>query len=165
MKQTTKTKTKYRALQWTLFGSEFISILTPFIVIGAVKFDEFFVNNPEGWKITLGGTICLAVCGLCVLLTTRAKEKELQMNPLVSLMIVFGIIALLSFLFANILEQIAMYCFFAMLGIAGALGLDIGSKQMKAKADMYIEAKKKLNADNIYEEMKKEQATNKKIRM
>ena len=96
MKQTTKTKTKYRALQWTLFGSEFISILTPFVVIGAVKFDEFFVNNPEGWKITLGGTICLAVCGLCVLLTTRAKEKELQMNPLVSLMIVFGIISLLS---------------------------------------------------------------------
>ena len=36
---------------------------------------------------------------------------------------------------------------------------------MKAKADMYIEAKKKLNADNIYEEMKKEQAKNKKIRM
>ena len=51
MKQTTKTKTKYRALQWTFFGSEFISILTPFIVIGAVKFDEFFVNNPEGWKM------------------------------------------------------------------------------------------------------------------
>ena len=113
MKQTTKTKTKYRVLQWTLFGSEFISILTPFVVIGAVKFDEFFVNNPEGWKITLGGTICLAVCGLCVLLTTRAKEKELQMNPLVSLMIVFGIISLLSFLFANILFLLVIFKTFA----------------------------------------------------
>ena len=44
-------KRKYRALQYTLFGSEFISIFSPYIVIGAVNFDEYFVHNPEGWKV------------------------------------------------------------------------------------------------------------------
>ena len=46
---TTKQKQyRYRGLQYAAIGGEFVSILTPFIIIGGVNFDEWFISNPEG---------------------------------------------------------------------------------------------------------------------
>lgn len=165
MKKSTKEKTKYRALQWTFFGGEFLSIFAPFITIGAIKFDEYFTNNPDGWKITTGGIICLAVLGFAVLMTTRAKEKSLDMNPLITLLIGWVVVALIMFLLSSILNDIAIIMFFGAIGIAGALGLDIASGEMKKKADVYKTAKKKLQEDNAYEELKTEQEQPKKKRI
>ena len=68
-------QTKYRALQYTTFVGEFISILTPFIIMGIVNYDEWFTTE-EGWKVGLGGTLALALMGIAVFLVTKKKEDE-----------------------------------------------------------------------------------------
>ena len=54
---------KYRALQYTTFVGEFVSIFTPFIIMGVVNAQEWFYNE-EGWKVGLGGTLALALLGI-----------------------------------------------------------------------------------------------------
>ena len=43
-------QTKYRALQYSTFAGEFVSILMPFIIMGAVNAEEWFYQE-EGWKV------------------------------------------------------------------------------------------------------------------
>ena len=71
----TRKKNKYRALQYSTFVGEFISILTPFIVMGIVNADEWFTTE-QGWKVGLGGTLALALMGIAVLLVTKKKENN-----------------------------------------------------------------------------------------
>ena len=40
----TQRKNRYRSLQYTTFASEFISILTPYIILGSINFNEWFPN-------------------------------------------------------------------------------------------------------------------------
>ena len=53
-------QTKYRALQYSTFAAEFISILTQFIIMGAVNYEDWFFSE-SGWKVGLGGTLALAL--------------------------------------------------------------------------------------------------------
>lgn len=40
---TEQKKNRYRVIQYSTFGGEFLSILTPYIVMGAVNYEEWFV--------------------------------------------------------------------------------------------------------------------------
>lgn len=161
---TTKQKqTKYRALQYSTFAGEFVSILLPFVVMGAVNAEEWFYQE-EGWKVGLGGTLALALMGIAVFAITKKRENDQKEGEKMT----YGYIALIlgwfacAFIFtllASIMEQISMIMLFGGFGLLGAFGLDITSNNFKAKADMYKNAMKKVDTELLEEEIKEEKKT------
>jgi len=146
---------KYRALQYSTFVGEFVSIILPFVVMGAVNYEDWFVSE-SGWKVGLGGTLALALLGIAVLLVTKKKEDEKITSGYIALIIGWFAVAFIFVLLASIIEQIAMIMFFGGIGILGAFGLDMTSKNFKAKADLYKNAIAKAKTENLEEELKDE---------
>lgn len=135
----TQKKNKYRALQYSTFVGEFVSILTPFIVMGAVNADKWFTTE-QGWQVGLGGALALALMGIAVLLVTKNKEDKQFTSGYVSLIIGWFAVAFIFLLLNSILEQITTIMLFGGLGLLGAFGLDLTSKNFKKKADLYKKA-------------------------
>lgn len=153
---TTKQKqTKYRALQYTTFASEFVSIFLPFIVMGIVNAEEWFYNE-EGWKVGLGGTLALALMGIAVFLVTKKKEDEKITSGYITLIVGWFAVAFIFMLLANILQQITTIMLFGGLGLLGAFGLDLTSKNFKKKADLYKETILKAKQEVLKEEVAQE---------
>ena len=65
-----------RVAQYTLFAGQFAVLPVPFAIMAAVNADEWFVNNPNGWQIGLGGGIALALMSVIILLVSAKKENE-----------------------------------------------------------------------------------------
>ena len=153
----TQTKNKYRALQYTFVGCEFLSIITPYVVIGAVNFDEYFVYNAEGWKVGTGGTIALALMGFAVFAIGKKKdEASKHTNGFVTLGLLWLAIGFLFFMLSSILGDMAMIMVCGSAGIFGALGLNIASESMKKKADLYQTAINEANKDSIKNKVQSE---------
>lgn len=145
-------QTKYRALQYTTFASEFLSILTPFIVMGCVNAQEWFYNE-EGWKVGLGGTLALALMGIAVFLVTKKKEDDKITGGYITLIVGWFAVAFIFMLLADIMSQITTIMMFGGIGLLGAFGLDTVSKEFKKKADAYKETIKKAKENVIKEEV------------
>lgn len=154
---TTKQKqTKHRALQYTAFGGMFASIITPFIVLGAVNFEDWF-QTKGGWKIGLGGSLGLAVVGIAIFLVTKKKEKESKVTDgWITFLVCWFAVAFIALLFRDIYDQIFEIMMWTGLGLAGAFGLDMVSKDQKRKADAYKNARAKVHEESIEEQAKKE---------
>jgi thiol:disulfide interchange protein len=148
-------QTKYRALQYTTFGCEFLSIFTPFIVMGCVNAQEWFYNE-NGWKVGLGGTLALALLGIAVFLVGKKKEDEKITGGYITLIVGWFAVAFIFMLLADIMSQITTIMMFGGLGLLGAFGLDMTSKEFKKKADAYKETIAKAKQDVIKEEVEQE---------
>lgn len=155
-KLTAKQKqTKYRALQYTAFGGEFLSIFTPFIVLGCVNAQEWFYNE-EGWKVGLGGTLALALLGIAVFLVGKKKEDEKITGGYITLIVGWFAVMFIFMLLADIMSQITTIMLFGGLGLLGAFGLDMTSKNFKAKADAYKETIAKAKGEIIKQDVEQE---------
>ena len=152
---TTQKKNKYRVLQYTTFGAEFLSIMIPFIVLGAVNYEEWFTVE-GGWKVGLGGALALALLGIAVFLVGKKKEDNTLTNGYIALILGWFMVAFIFVLLANIMDQIATIMFFGGIGLCGAFGLDIGSQHFKKEADSYKEAIEKAKVETIKETYKEE---------
>jgi len=148
-------QTKYRALQYSTFVGEFVSILTPFIVMGCVNAQDWFYNE-EGWKVGLGGTLALALMGISVFLVTRKKEDEKITNGYITLIVGWFAVAFIFMMLASIMEQITTIMMFGGIGLLGAFGLDMTSKSFKAKADLYKDTIQKAKQQVLKEEVEQE---------
>lgn len=148
-------QTKYRALQYSTFVGEFISVLTPFIIMGAVNADEWFTTE-QGWKVGLGGALALALMGIAVFLVTKKKEDNSITNGFITLIVGWFAVAFIFMMLASIMEQITTIMFFGGLGLLGAFGLDMTSKNFKAKADLYKETIQKAKQDVLKERVEEE---------
>lgn len=146
---------KYRALQYSTFAGEFVSIILPFVIMGAVNYEDWFVSE-SGWKVGLGGTLALALLGIAVLLVTKKKEDEKITSGYITLIIGWFAVAFIFVLLSSIIEQIAMIMFFGGIGILGAFGLDMTSKNFKAKAELYKKAIAEAKQSNLEEQLKEE---------
>ena len=151
----TQKKNRYRALQYTTFVSEFISIMTPYVVMGAVNYEEWFAQS-EGWKVGLGGSLAMALLGLATLLVTKKKEDNKITSGYVTLIVGWFAVAFVFVLLTSIMDQIATIMLFGGLGLLGAFGLDLVSKNLKAKADMYQQALKKVKNDTLEKQIARE---------
>lgn len=152
----TQKKNKYRALQYVTFGSEFLSIITPFIAMGIVNHEEWFYQE-DGWKIGLGGSLALALMGIAVFLVSKKKEENSKVtNGYISLIVGWFAVAFIFMLLADIMSQMSMIMLFGGIGLCGAFGLDIASKDFKAKADAYKEVIKKAKQNVIQQEVEKD---------
>ena len=153
-------QSRYRALQYTTFAGEFVSVLTPFIIMGAVNADEWFVSE-DGWKVGLGGALALALMGIAIFMITKKKENdkkegEKMTYAYISLVMGWFAAAFIFVLLASIMEQIATIMFFGGLGLLGAFGLEVTSLNFKKKADLYKEAINKIKGEKIEDEVRQE---------
>ena len=151
---------KYRIIEKSLFGGEFVAISTPYIIMGAINFDEWF-KTTDGWKIGLGGSLAIALMCLCVFVISKRKEdkkddKDSITGGYVTLLMGWLAVAFIFLLLANIMHDIATIMFFGAIGIASALGLEITSKHFKTKADLYKEVIKEIKKESAKEEAKRE---------
>lgn len=146
---------KYRALQYTTFGSEFVSIFTPFIVMGAINFDEWFTVE-SGWKVGLGGSMALALLGIATLLITKKKENNSITDGYITLIVGWFATAFIFGLLATIMDQIATIMMWGGVGLLGAFGLNQTSLNFKKKADTYKSVLGEVAKDDLKEQAKKE---------
>ena len=123
-KTVVQTKNKYRAIQYSAFGGEFISILSPYIAMGIANYDTWF-QTQEGWKVGLGGTLALALMGMAIYLIGKKKEDKELTGGYISLILGWFAVAFILFMLSSIIDQIATIMFFGGLGLLGAFGLDL----------------------------------------
>lgn len=149
-------KNRARTFQYLSFGGEFLSVLTPFITIGLINYEEWFTTE-EGWKVGLGGALTLAIMGIAVWLITAKKEKKSEItNGWITFLIGWFAVAFIFILLGSIMDQIANIMLWGGFGIAGAFGLDMVSKDQKKKADAYKSALETVKTETIEEQARRE---------
>ena len=144
------------------FGGEFVSVLAPFIAIGIVNYDKYFVQY-DGTKMSIAAVLTAALMGLATWLVSKKKFE----NSFITLIIGWFSVAFIFLLLGQIINDIAMIMFYGGIGILGAYGLDIGSKESMKKANKIQEAidqAVKENTVDDYKEELKEKET-KKVRI
>jgi len=146
---------RYRRLQYTCVGGELVSVLTPFITLGALNYDKWFMTV-DGWKVGIGGGLALALMGIAVLLFTKKKEDKSITNGWITLIIGWFAVAFIFVLLNSIIHEIATIMLWGGLGLIGAFGLDLESQNLKKKADTLKEVLKDVEKDTFKEEAKRE---------
>lgn len=152
-------KNRERVAQYALFASEFAVIPVPFGIMCAVNREEWFINNPDSWKIGLGGSIAIALMAIAVFLVGAKKENKELTGGYVTIILGWYAFAFVALLLSQILAEIYNIMFIGGTGMLAAFGLDQGSKAFKRKADRHqaaiIEAQKELEKEQAKDEMVK----------
>lgn len=151
-------KNRCRLFQRLTYCGEYVSVATPFIAMGVVNREQWF-HYENGWKTGIGFTLAAIVFGAIVLSITFDSEKlNNRMGKYIKTLIGCLLAALIFVLLADIMSEIANILFAASGGVAAALGLDIKSTDLKAKADSYGEiirkAKEKVAQEQVEQEIK-----------
>ena len=71
----TQKKNKYRAIQYTTFGSEFLCVVIPYIILAIVNWDTWFQSN-DGVKIGLGFILALIIMCFGIFVILGSKERK-----------------------------------------------------------------------------------------
>lgn len=145
---------RYRVAQYGLVGGEYVSTLMPYGIMAIVNREEWFVMNPEPWKIGLGGSIGMVLMALAMFLITKKRDNEKLTNGMIALVIGWYAITFVFFLLAQINMEIYKIMAYGGFGLLGALGLDVGSKNFDKKANNL-----KLAMTNAQTNLDTEQAT------
>lgn len=149
-------QTKYRALQYVTLGGEYVAITAPFAVMSIVNREEWF-NVKSGWRTAIGFTLaCLLFTIIVTSITFESEKLNNRKGKYIKLLIGCVIAALIFIFLRDIMNEIANILWYAALGIACALGLDISSADFKAKADMYKGVLREAKEERVKEQAKEE---------
>ena len=130
-----KEQLKYRVLQGTFFCSKFASLFAPFIALGIINFDEWFVND-EGWKVGIGGVLSLFLLGVIVFIIGKKEEEKSKLTDGYVVFLLGWFLAMaIIWLFDYILSQLFMIMAIGSIGILGSFGFNIASNKMKQEAE------------------------------
>lgn len=144
---TTKQKIrKYRAIQWGTTATQYVTIATPYVVLGAINWDKWFMSNPEGWKVGIGGAIAFALFSTVAALITKVKKDDLKLNPYIPFIIGCLMTVAILKLVASIILEISDILLITTSGLVGALFQDIESNDAKAKKERFIKARESAQA-------------------
>ena len=147
---------RYRAAQYGLVGGEYLATLTPYAIMAIVNRDEWFVMNPEPWRVGLGGAIGMVLLALAMFLITKKRDNEKLTNGMIALVIAWYAVTFVFFLLAQINMEIYKIMAYGGFGLMAALGLDIGSKQFDKKATALKTAMGKAQENLATEQATKE---------
>lgn len=156
----TQKRNRYRIISKASFAGEFGAIATPYVVMGAINFDEWF-KVQDGWKVGLGGAMALALMGLIIFIITKKKEDtDSKTGGYVTLLLGWYAVAFVLLLITQVIYNIATIMFIAGSGIAAALGLEIVHKNYDNKAELYTKALQEYKVESVknevYEQAKKD---------
>lgn len=157
-KLTTKQEqAKHRAQEILCYIGMGLGVITPALIYGGINFDEWFVQNPEGYKIGIGAGIGLAVTAVAIFFISQRKEKNLKVTDgWITFIICWFAIGFALKLFGDIITEIANVVLWTGAGLCVAFGLDLTSKSEKRKADAYKTARAKVEQETIEEKAKRE---------
>lgn len=166
---TTKQKIKrYRTAQYSLVAGEYVSALLPYGIMAIVNQEEWFVMNPEPWKVGLGGAIGMVLISLAMFLITKRRDNEKLTNGMIAVVLGWYAITFVFFLLAQINMEIYKIMAYGGLGLLGALGLDVGSKNFEKKANnlkkAMDQAQTNLDTEQAQKEIIEEQKKNTKVK-
>ena len=129
-KTPTQQKRKYKAISRACFGSEFISVLSPFVATGIANYDKYFIEY-NGTKMSIAFFLAVGLMGIATWLVAKKKFE----NSFITLIIGWAAVDGIFWLLGSIINDIAMIMAFGLIGILGAYGLDIASKKANVKAE------------------------------
>lgn len=167
-------KKKYRRWQYGTFFAEFISLFAPYIVLGAINFEDWFIQE-SGWKVGIGGVLGMALAGAALWLVNKKQSDDMKRESgqkvstaVVSyewIVLILGWIMaiVIFFLIETILHQIVQIMIGGLFGIVGACGFDIAHVELKKKANKLQEDIEQSNRELIREQAKKEIAESGKL--
>lgn len=154
---TKQTQAKNRIYQILCYLGMGVGVITPAAIYGTVNYDEWFAQNPEGYKIGIGAGIAMAVTAFAIFLITYKKEKNLKMTDMwISLIVCVAAIGLALKLVGNIINEIGDIVLFTALGLCAAFGFDVASWKFQKEADAYRDARKKVKSESIEDKAKRE---------
>ena len=147
-------KHRYTLFKYLLIGGEYVSTLLPYGIMAIVNREEWFVYNPEPWKVGLGGSIGMVLLSLALFLITKRQDKPTLTNGMIALLVGWYTVTFAFFLLAQINMEIYKIMAYGGLGLFAALGLDVGAKNFEKKASELGSAMKQAESN-----LKTEQAT------
>jgi thiol:disulfide interchange protein len=121
-----------------------------------VNREEWFVYNPDSWKVGLGGSIGMVLLALAMFLITKKRDNEKLTNGMIALLIGWYAITFVFFLLAQVNMEIYKIMAYGGFGLMGALGLDIGAKHFDKKAQNLDSAMKQAETNLQTEQATKE---------
>ena len=146
-----KQKSKYRALQWASFIGEFISVATPFVAIGIVNYEKYFIEY-DGTKMSISFFMALAVMGFAI---WSISKKKLE-NSYITLLIGWAVMAFIFTMLGQMITDLAYIMWFGLIGLCGAYVLDLVSKHYKKKKDEITDAENTAKKEELVEQVKTE---------
>lgn len=164
-------KKRYKTYRYLMIGGEYVSALLPYGIMAIVNADEWFILNPEPWKVGLGGAIGLVLLSLAMFLITKQHDNEKLTNGMVAMLIMWYAITFVFFLLAQINMEIYKIMAYGGLGLLAAVGLDVGSRYFKKKETELGRAMEQAETNlkteqatkEILEQENKKEKKNKKI--
>ena len=149
-------KRRYKTYKYLMVGGEYVSALLPFGIMAIVNREEWFVYNPEPWKVGLGGAIGMTLLALAMFLITKKRDNEKLTNGMIAMLIGWYAVTFVFFLLAQINMEIYKVMAYGGLGLLGAVGLDVGSKYFDKKATDLDKAMKQAETNLQTEQATKE---------
>ena len=122
---------------YSLLALKWVSILSPYLIIGAVNFDEYF-QEANGWKMSIGCILALIVAGIAIKNETKDNTR---INGLVGWAVAFALILC----FQSILQDLALIVGCGLIGQIVGAGFELGSDTQLEKARLYRNAQ--INAE------------------
>lgn len=148
-------KNHYRRLQYASKAGQYVAVATPFVVMGGINFNEWFMIE-DGWKIGLGGTLALGLMSIAVTLVSKNKEKTSTISTYITMILTWIAVAFILTLLSQIIQEVANLMFISASGLAGALGLEISRTKCQEKADRCKRNLEKASDDLDVEQAKEE---------
>ena len=131
-------ETKYKKIQnsgYALKGAKWLSILSPYIIIGAINFEEYF-TEVNGVKMSLGCTLALLVAGISIYNETKAKDENKRINGIVG----WAVALALAYFLQSILNDLVLILGAGLIGQMVGAGFDLGANAQLTKAKLYKES-------------------------
>lgn len=126
---------KYKRLRnqgYTCLAMKWVSILSPYLIIGAVNFEDYF-QEANGIKMSMGCILAAIVAGIAISNETKDNKK---INGIVGWVIAFALV----YFFQSILQDLLLIVGCGLIGQLVGAGFEIGADSQLEKADIYKKA-------------------------
>jgi FtsH-binding integral membrane protein len=131
---------RFRNQGYTCLAMKWVSILSPYLIIGIVNFEEYFVES-NGVKMSIGCVLAMIVAGISIANETKENKK---INGIVGWAIAFA----LAIFFQAILQDLVLILGCGLAGQIVGAGFELGSNVQLEKADLYKKANIQAEANN-----------------
>ena len=122
-------------------SAKWVSILSPYFIIGAVNFNEYFTEY-NGVKMSLGCVLACVVAGIAIMNETKGKDSKI--NGIVGWAVAFALIYLMS----SILNDLLLIVGCGFIGQLVGKGFELGGENYEAKAKILYKANVEAEAMN-----------------
>jgi FtsH-binding integral membrane protein len=116
----------------SFIACKWISILSPYLVIGIINFEDYF-QEANGIKMSLGCILALIVAGISIKNETKENKK---INGIVTWAVAFALI----FFFQSILQDLLLIVGAGLIGQIVGAGFELGADIQLEKANIYRNA-------------------------